>query len=122
LEAALTPVAKDLDLVISVRPMRETSSVDSTVQASYEPLTVSVHGADRPGIVNAVAEALAERGGNVLDLSTQLIGDAENPAYVMTLRAEVPRDSSEEISNALIAKAHEMGVHCSVRLDDPDVL
>jgi glycine cleavage system transcriptional repressor len=122
LESALAPVAQELDLVISVRPMKEAGPLDETVTESYEPVTISVHGADRPGIVHAVAGALAEAGGNVLDLSTQLIGEAGDPAYVMTLRAEVPREASDEISKAVIAKAHEMGVHCSVRLDDPDVL
>ena len=44
-----------------------------------ESLTISVHGADRPGIVKAVAGALADKGGNVVDLSTQLIGRPNGP-------------------------------------------
>jgi glycine cleavage system transcriptional repressor len=123
LEAALGGVAKDLDLVISVRPMKDSDSLEATLGAeTFEPITVSVHGADRPGIVHAIAGALAEGGGNVLDLSTRLIGENENPVYVMTLRAEAPSESIDQISDAVIAKAHEMGVHSSVRRDETDVL
>ncbi len=90
LETALRPVADRFDLVIAVRALKDgwPSGAESDTEDS-ESLTISVHGADRPGIVHAVAGALAERGGNVVDLSTQLVGGPELQVYVLTLRAVV---------------------------------
>ena len=39
------------------------------------PYIVSVHGADRPGIVSRVMGVIASYGGNVSDLTTRLSGD-----------------------------------------------
>ena len=47
---------------------------------------VSVHGADRPGIVSAVTAVVAEAGGNVTDLSTRLSGEL----YVLLAEVDLP--------------------------------
>jgi len=56
LEAALAGPAADLDLVVTVRPAPEPAE-EAEVDASW---TVSVYGADHPGIVHGVAALLAE--------------------------------------------------------------
>ena len=94
----------------------------ATPEQDSEPLTISVHGADRPGIVHAVAGALADAGGNVVDLSTQLVGDSDHPVYVLTLRAVAPAGSADDVADAVMRTAGELGVHCTVRRDDADVL
>ena len=81
LEAALAPAARDFDLMVSVRALHEAPPA----APSGEPWTVSIHGADRVGLVHGVATALAEAGGNIVDLSTHLVGTPEAPLYVMTL-------------------------------------
>ncbi len=127
LESALAPVVDRFDLVIAVRPLKDAApgaqsvSFDDTDDDS-ESLTISVHGADRPGIVHAVAGALADRGGNVVDLSTQLVGGPEQPVYVLHLRAVVHAGSADEVASAVMRTASELGVHCTVRRDDADVL
>ena len=40
---------------------------------------ITVHGAEHPGIVHAVASILAERGGNSTDLQTKLTGEGDKP-------------------------------------------
>jgi glycine cleavage system transcriptional repressor len=75
---------------------------------------VTVYGADHPGIVHAVAAALAELGANILDLETRLAGDL----YVMTLDVA----AEGEIEDALKAAGAEQGVEVTVRPFEADVL
>lgn len=48
------------------------------------PHRLVVHGADRPGIVAAVARAVARRGGSITDLTCRMVGDL----YLMTVELE----------------------------------
>jgi len=121
LEAALGAAAERHELVVAVRPLREVEPVSEAPDNS-EPLTVSVHGADRSGIVHALADALADGGGNVVELSTQLVGDPGRPVYVMILRALAPEGMADAVAKKVRDKADELGVHCTVRRDDADVL
>lgn len=122
LESALEPVADQFDLVVAVRPLGDVAAVGEDPADQSESLTITVHGADRPGIVKAVAGALATHGGNVVDLSTQLIGSADRPVYVLTLRAVVAEGSFDEVETAVVDTAGDLGVSCTVRRDDADVL
>lgn len=122
LERALSAVAEQFDLTVAVRAIAEAAS-DSTADAATESWTIAVHGADRPGIVHAVTSALAEAGGNVVDLSTHLVGGPESPVYVMTLRAALPPGhSGEDFSRHVGEAAASLGVHCTVHRDEADVL
>ena len=79
LERALAAPASDFELVVAVR------AIDDDVPSSPEgeSWTVSVYGADRPGIVHRVASLLADNGVNIVDLTTRVIGDAARPVYAM---------------------------------------
>src|SRR5688572_2041964 len=63
LEAALETETAAFELDVSVRPIAEVdlTSVEGTAWS------VSVHGADRPGIVHRVATVLAEHHANIVD-------------------------------------------------------
>ena len=53
--------------------------------------SISVYGADHPGIVHGVAQALAAGGVNVVGLSTRVVGEGEGePIYVMLLEVALP--------------------------------
>jgi glycine cleavage system transcriptional repressor len=121
LEAALAPVSDTFDLVIAVRPI-DVAEEPGTESSGFEAVSISIHGADRPGIVHAISGALADAGGNVVDLSTQLVGGPEKPVYVMTLRAIVPREDSDRAAAAVRTTADGLGVHCTVREDESDLL
>jgi glycine cleavage system transcriptional repressor len=81
-----------------------------------EPPThiVTVYGADHPGIVAAVTDALAAAGASVTDLQTRLAGEL----YVMTIEVS-GGDGAEE---ALREVAGAQDVEVSVRAIDTDVL
>jgi glycine cleavage system transcriptional repressor len=122
LASALRSVSERFDLVISVRPIEVTDEESAANREGQEALTVSIHGADRPGIVHAVSGALAEAGGNVVDLSTQLVGEPDEPVYVLTLRAIVASAGADRVAVAVKQTADSLGVHCTVREDDSDLL
>jgi glycine cleavage system transcriptional repressor len=125
LEAALAPASEAFDLVIAVRSIdaaSEGGSDGSEAGSSFDALSISIHGADRPGIVHAISGALADAGGNVVDLSTQLVGGPDDPVYVMTLRAIVSAGDFDRVAVAVKTTAEGLGVHCTVREDESDLL
>jgi len=75
---------------------------------------VTVYGADHPGIVAAVAEALAARGASITDLQTRLAEDL----YVMTLEVS----GADLAQDDLRATAAAQDVEISIRPLDTDVL
>jgi glycine cleavage system transcriptional repressor len=122
LEQALVPAARRFELVTAVRPLSDAAPAQEAALEA-EPWTISVHGADRTGIVHGVTSALAEAGGNVVDLATHLVGTAEAPVYVMTLRVTLPAGpGGVEAAERVRASAEGLGVHCTVHPDEADTL
>ena len=119
LESALAPVAASLELVVAVRPIDD-GVPTSPAGGSW---TVSVHGADRPGIVHEVTALLAASDVNIVDLTTRVIGDEDRPVYAMFLDVTVPASSDVARWQARLAElAGRLGVSCSVRPADSDIL
>ncbi len=136
-EAALRPVADALNLVVAVQPMSDdprhgndrSPLEQSTDQASLDPqaegsvFVLSVHGADKPGIVHRAAETLAEAGGTVVDLSSRLVGTEGTPVYVMTLTVGFAPEVDAPAAVAAVVEAVEaFGVQCHAHRGEVDVL
>ncbi|MGO8872532.1 MAG: glycine cleavage system protein R [Acidimicrobiales bacterium] len=129
-EEALAPVAAALDLVVTVRPLapdgsRSHAAATGAADDTHDGQTFafSVHGADRPGIVHHVTRALALAGGNVVDLSTRLVGTDADPVYVLTITVGFPdgvdgQAAAEEVQRS----AEAFGVQCHAHPVDVDVL
>jgi glycine cleavage system transcriptional repressor len=123
LEDALDPVADRFELVVAVRPLDDAPPSGEPLGSPAEPWTIAVHGADRTGIVRTVTGALADAGGNVVDLSTHLVGGDDAPVYVMTLRVTLPAGTAgEEAAGRIREAAASVAVHCSVHRDEADLL
>lgn len=130
LEAALAPTAEALDLLLMVRAIPDagatgdrTSSSAGVPGGNGEHCTVSVYGADHPGIVNGVASLLADRGVNIVDLTTRVVGTAESPVYAMVLEIEIPADVEvQSLADDLDGLAKRMGVSASVHPSEADIL
>ena len=119
LEQALGGPAERFDLVVAVRAMDDSVPVSP----GGEPWTVSVYGADRPGIVHRVTSLLAEADVNVVDLTTRVIGEPERPVYAMVLDVTLaPGVDAAELSRRLDALASELGVECSMHPSEADIL
>ncbi|HVL33410.1 MAG TPA: ACT domain-containing protein, partial [Actinomycetota bacterium] len=118
LEAALTTEVANLELSVAVRPVPDLPPE----QATGDGYTLSVYGADRPGIVARVSALLAERGVNIWDLATHVI-EGEQPVYVMILEIAVPSGSDAAALEAeLSALARELGVDVSLQPMEPETL
>jgi glycine cleavage system transcriptional repressor len=119
IEACLENVRDELDLLVVVRPLPEQHESAEI----GEVVTVSVHGADRPGIVAAFTTTLATLGANIIDLATRAVADGETIGYVMVLSVALPADaSSDELVAKLDDVAHSLGVRCAVGPGDPGLL
>jgi len=118
-EASIAAATAELELVTVVRPI-----ADGVPRSpGGEAWTVSIYGADRPGIVHRVATALAQEGANVVDLSTRVIGEEERPVYAMFLDVTVPPGSdATALTGRLDALAAELGVSCTAHPADADIL
>ena len=80
---------------------------------------VTVHGADRLGIVARLASVIAEAGGNITDLTTRLSGTL----YVLLAEVDLPRSADvESLQTRLAEVSAELGVDTSMRLIENDQL
>ena len=105
-EAALAGLSADGTLSVSVREM----PVEQAAGGGPSYL-LSVHGADRPGIVSRVTGEVAAVGGNVTDLSTRLAGEL----YVLTAEVDLPVGTDlPALTRALVETATELGVTVSL--------
>jgi glycine cleavage system transcriptional repressor len=122
LEAALAGPAADLDLVVTVRPATEPDTASGGTDDAVS-WTVSVYGADHPGIVHGVAALLAALGVNIVDLSTRVVGDPGTPVYTMLLEVTLPQGMDpREFEQRLDATAGELGVTCRLHPSEADIL
>ncbi len=96
----------------------------SPASASAATHIVSVYGADHPGIVHAVAAALAERGVNIADLTTRLVDEpGGDPLYAMALEVALPAGAdADELEAALASVGREQSIEVSFRALELDAL
>jgi glycine cleavage system transcriptional repressor len=112
-ERAVAPLSGEL--VVTVREVGP-ESTHAPLGPSY---LLSVHGADRPGIVSAITRVVAAAGGNITDLSTRLSG----ALYVLTAEVELPVSVDlEGLRTALDVTADELGVGVTLLPAEADEL
>lgn len=113
-EAALAPLA-GASLAVDVREVPE----EPGGPATGSPYLVTVHGADRLGIVARLAAVIADVGGNITDLTTRLAGDL----YVLVAEVDLPAAAKvEPLTASLGAVAAELGVEAHLRPVERDDL
>ena len=113
-EAALQPMANG-SLDVTVRQVPDEPDLPP-LGSSY---LVTVHGADRLGIVARLAGVIAEAGGNVTDLTTRLSGSL----YVLLAEVDLPRSTDVEALQARLTKVSaELGVDTTMRPLENDQL
>lgn len=119
--ASAREVAGDLkfleteELVVSVLPVADKPEPPSAAR----PFVISVHGADRVGLVAAITGAIASYGGNITDLRTRLGGGL----YVVVAEADFPEGvDDQKLGASLKAVGDTIGVDVAVQAADMDVL
>lgn len=118
LEEGLAGPAGALGLAVWVHDVAE--AVPRAVVG--ESWTVSVHGADRHGLVSGVSAVLADMGANIVELSTRLVG-SDQPLYAMLVEVVLPAGiAGEELVNRLSDVASRLGVTASAHPSGADIL
>jgi glycine cleavage system transcriptional repressor len=113
-EAALEPLVNG-SLDVTVREVPEEPDLPP-LGSSY---LVTVHGADRLGIVARLAGVIAEAGGNITDLSTRLAG----ALYVLVAEVDLPRSADVVALQARLTEVSaDLGVDTTMRLLENDQL
>ena len=107
LTAALRPIAEELGLRIHLEP-----APGGLHQHLLPNLQVRVFGADRAGLVADVTGILAAQGFHVLELESDVAGDAERPLYIMSIQGFCER--SIESVRAALATLSDHGVSVDV--------
>jgi glycine cleavage system transcriptional repressor len=113
-EKALAPISADGRLLATVRAVQPEADAD----VRGEPYLVSVHGADRLGIVAAVTRVVAAAGGNITDLTTRLTG----PLYVLVAEVDLPPDAAGDLAARLADAADDLGVDVTLRRAESEIL
>jgi len=135
LDTALGAPASQFDLVVAVRGFDDEGSDggieenDPTAEGigygddEASAWTVSVHGADHPGIVHGVASYLASRSVNIVDLGTRVIGPNDGRVYSMVLEVELPAGvATDGLSTQLRQLGEQLGVAVTLHRADADIL
>jgi glycine cleavage system transcriptional repressor len=113
IRSALVATAGELGISVTVQPV--TDAGRDTPTATH---MVSVYGADKPGIVFRVTEALAETGGNITDLTSRVIGSHEEPVYALMLEVDLPEAARQRLEQL----ASELQVEISIHPLESDLL
>jgi glycine cleavage system transcriptional repressor len=114
-ESALDGLTADGTLTVTVREVPE----EESLPASGTPWILSVHGADRPGIVSSLVAEVARVGGNITDLTTRLAGDL----YVLVAEIDLPAGVDvPALDGAIHAVATTLGVDATLREAEADEL
>lgn len=112
--SAMTRAAGD-DLHIDVQSV-DGAATSSSAGPSY---LLTVHGADRLGIVAGLTEVLAAEGGNITDLSTHLVGEL----YALTAEVELrPGTDVSDVRSKINSAATDLGVEAHLRAVEQDEL
>jgi glycine cleavage system transcriptional repressor len=113
-EAALSPLVED-SLIVTVREIEE----EAEQPALGDPYLVTVHGADRLGIVARLAGVIAAAGGNITDLTTRLAGGL----YVLVAEVDLPAGTDVAALGVTInGVGAELGVEAGLRPVERDEL
>ena len=133
LRQAFAPLERQLKLVVHLKPL--TGAESAAPKRRGTAYVISVYGADQPGIVFHVSDALSRLGVNINDLHTHLsavpsgTGQAGRTAedgpslYLLLLEVELPAATSAAgLKQRLAAIAKRLGVEVSVRPSEADVL
>jgi glycine cleavage system transcriptional repressor len=114
-EETLSFLTVDGSLAVTVREV-PAEPEGGPVASSY---VLTVHGADRPGIVSAVAARVAGVGGNITDLTTRLSAGL----YILSAEVDLPSGTDvAALQQALHETADLLGVGATLRAVESDDL
>ena len=118
---AFEPLERRMRLAIHLKPLSAQEARPPAKPGA--PYLISVYGADHPGIVFRVSEALAGAGINISDVHTHRSATGGPSLYLMLLEVEVPsRMNLDTLGARLKRLGKALGVEVSLRSAEADVL
>ncbi len=115
IESALAPLTEAGTLTVTVREV----PAEGAGAAGGTAWVLTVHGADRPGIVSSIVAEVARVGGNITDLTTRLVGEL----YLLIAEIDLPAGADPAAVDAAIQRvAGELGVGATLREAEADDL
>lgn len=87
---------------------------EPTTQAASDRAIISVLGADRSGIVAAVAGLLAEQDVNILDISQTIL----QGMFTMTMLVDLGSADFSKVHDGLNALSGKLGVQVTIQRED----
>jgi len=118
LKAALAELEQRTRLTVQSQTISDDEAAAPTLEPDH---VITVHGADKAGIVHAVSEALSTLGVSVVDVSTQSRGTAQGDVYMMALEV-ASKGQGEAMKVALDAVAKQIGVDVDLHALDDAIL
>ena len=108
-------------LAVHLKPL--TASETRAPRAKGQAFQISVYGADRPGIVFRISEALAKLGANITDVHAHRSAGGGPSLYMLLLEVEVPPRRSQQALQAQLTRiAQQLKVDVSLRAAEAPVL
>lgn len=93
LHKQLAPVVAEFDLHLHI------DKIDGKLHDHVVPeIQISVHGADRPGIIAKITAQLAQLSFNILGLESDVAGTAQRPVYVMHIEGVTPASEADIVA------------------------
>jgi glycine cleavage system transcriptional repressor len=124
LRARFEPLARQLRLSVHLKRLTKAEAVAPRKRG--RAYLISVYGADRPGIVFRVSDALARTGANITDVHTHRSaggGRAAPSLYLLLLEVEIPRRLPvPSVEERLKRVAKRLRVELSLRPSEASVL
>ena len=117
-------LAEEMQLAIHVQPLSAGDSAPVQPTDSTQTATISLIGADQPGIVFRVTQFLADAECNITDLYTHTLGTADRPVYSMVIEVEssTQLDLEHRLRTGLTQLEKTLNVEISLRLADPSLM
>jgi len=118
LKAALAELEQRTGLTVQSQTI---SDEEATTPALEPDHIITVHGADRVGIVHAVTETLASLGVSIVDVSTRTRATDAGDVYMMVLEVAAG-DQGDAMKPALDEVAMRLGIDVDLHVLDDAVL
>jgi len=118
LKAALAELEQRTRLTVQSQTI---SDEEASAPALEPDHVITVHGADKVGIVHAVTASLSEIGVSIVDVSTQSRSANAGDIYMMVLEVAAG-DRGKQMASALARVASDLGVDVDVHELDAAVL
>ncbi len=113
LQKEMEAFSKKYSMTLDIKKITEKEMKEYPGEGST--YTISISGADKPGIVNAITEKLYKSGANIIDLETKSSEKVKPHAYYMFLEVSMPgKDGVKALEKTLSEEAKKLGVHVSV--------